>query len=70
VKLGFTNTVVNPHVYYLYGKSDFLVLVVYVDDMIITGSSKKLISWCKKLERKYDMKDIELMHYFLGLVIW
>jgi hypothetical protein len=34
--------------YYLYDKFDFLVLVLYVNDLILTSSLEKLIMWCKK----------------------
>jgi hypothetical protein len=44
---------------------------MYVDDSILTGSYEKLIGWCKeKLANKFDMKDIGLIHCFLGLEVW
>ena len=47
-----------------------LVLVLYVDDIFLTGSSR-LIKDCKRnLEAEFDMKDLGLMHYFLGLEVW
>jgi len=47
-----------------------LILLLYVDDLILTGD-KKLISYCKKdLVAEFDMKDIGLMHYFLALEVW
>jgi hypothetical protein len=33
--------------------------------------SKKLIADCKRdLATKFEMKDLGLMHYFLGLEVW
>jgi hypothetical protein len=32
LNLGFTKTATNPNLYYLYDKTDLLVLVLYVDD--------------------------------------
>lgn len=47
-----------------------LILVLYVNDLFLTGSSR-LIQDCKKnLEAEFDMKDMGLMHYFLGLEVW
>jgi hypothetical protein len=69
--LGFTKTTTDPNLSYLYDKSDLLVLVFYVYEFILTSSYGKLIGWCKeKLANKIDMKDIGLMHNFLGLEVW
>ena len=47
-----------------------LILVLYVDDLFITGA-ERLIEGCKRdLALEFDMKDIGLMHYFLGLELW
>jgi len=47
-----------------------LILVLYVDDLFITGATS-LIDGCKRdLASEFDMKDIGLMHYFLGLEVW
>ena len=47
-----------------------LILVLYVDDLFLTGD-ERLIGDCKSnLVVKFEMKDIGLMHYFLGLVVW
>ena len=52
----------------VYGK--LLILVLYVDDLILTGD-EQLIRSCKKdLAREFEMKDMGLMHYFLGLEVW
>ena len=45
-------------------------MVLYVDDLFFTGNEKLMI-WCKKkLASMFEMKDIGLMHYFLGLEVW
>ena len=47
-----------------------LILVLYVDDLFLTGSSG-LIEDCKRnMAVKFYMKDLGLMHYFLGLEVW
>jgi hypothetical protein len=41
-----------------------------VDDLFLTGS-ESLITECKRaLTTKFEMKDLGLMHYFLGLEVW
>lgn len=69
--LGFTITATDNNLYFLFDKFDMLVLVMYVEDLIVIGSSKKLIAWCKtKLTCKFDMEDIGLVYYLLGLEVW
>jgi hypothetical protein len=47
-----------------------LIIVLYVDDLILTGD-EQLIHSCKEdLAREFEMKDMGLMHYFLGLEVW
>jgi hypothetical protein len=58
------------HLYLLQVGKDPLILVLYVDDLFLTGA-EKLITRCKKeLASEFKMKDIGLMHYFLGLEVW
>jgi hypothetical protein len=41
-----------------------------VDDLFLTGE-EKLITECKqRLAAEFEMKDLGLMHYFLGLEVW
>ena len=69
-QLGFVKSDVDPNPYYLMVENEPLILVLYVDDLFLTGSSR-LIKDCKKnLEVEFDMKDMGLMHYFLGLEVW
>jgi hypothetical protein len=47
-----------------------LTIVLYVDDLILTGD-EQLIHSCKEdLAKEFEMKDLGLLHYFLGLEIW
>ena len=47
-----------------------LILVLYVDNLFLTGVDP-LIHKCKrKLTSEFEMKDLGLMHYFLGLEVW
>ena len=47
-----------------------LILVLYVDDLFLTRE-EHLIAWCKReLTSEFDMKDLDLVHYFLSLEVW
>jgi len=45
-----------------------VIIVIYVDDLIITGNSDAKISDLKKLlKQKFEMKDLGKLHYFLDI---
>eukprot|EP00253_Pinus_taeda_P031471 PITA_31471 len=51
------------------GKS-FIILVLYVDDLILTGSDPNLINHVdSSLKKKFEMTDLGHLHYFLGLQV-
>jgi hypothetical protein len=47
-----------------------LILVLYVDDLFLTGSQRLIADVKRDLALEFDMKDLGLMHYFLGLEVW
>eukprot|EP00253_Pinus_taeda_P012965 PITA_12965 len=51
------------------GKS-LIILVLYVDDLILTGSDPNLINHVKSsLKTKFEMTDLGHLHYFLSLQV-
>jgi hypothetical protein len=68
--LGFNKSVFDPNLYYLFVNGESLILVLYVDDLFLTGT-KSLIVKCKyALTSDFEMKDLGMMYYFLGLEVW
>lgn len=50
--------------------SQFVVVIVYVDDILVTGNSSALIAKVKAfLHTQFKIKDLIPMKYFLGLEI-
>ena len=47
-----------------------LIIVLYVDDFILTGDEMLILSCKEDLAKEFEMKDLGLLHYFLGLEIW
>jgi hypothetical protein len=47
-----------------------IILLLYVDDLFLTGAEPLIIQCKKELSIRFDMKDIGLMHYYLGLEVW
>ena len=41
-----------------------------MDDLFLTGNEKQISECKKKLASKFEMKDLGLMHYFVGLEVW
>eukprot|EP00253_Pinus_taeda_P025191 PITA_25191 len=70
MKLGFTRSEAGPNLYFKVEDDKPLILVLYVDDLFLT-SADPLIHKCKReLASEFEMKDLALMHYFLGLEVW
>eukprot|EP00253_Pinus_taeda_P013586 PITA_13586 len=65
--MGFTKSEVDPNPYYIVIGEEPLILVLYVDDLIITGAERLIEHYKGDLAVEFEMKDIGLMHYFLGL---
>ena len=55
----------------MYSKGSlFIALLVYVDDMIITGNDHACVVTLKLvLDQKFGIKDLGSLKYFLGLEI-
>ena len=68
--MGFTKSEADPNLYYIVIGEEPLILVLYVDDLVIMGAERIIESWKRDLASEFKMKDIGLMHYFLGLEVW
>ena len=67
--MGFQWSETVHNLYFLTGEVP-LILVLYVEDLFLTGD-ERLIRNCKSnLAVDFEMKDLGLMHYFLGLEVW
>ena len=65
--MGFVKSDTDPNLYYLVVENEPLILVLYVDDLFLTKSSRLIEDYKKNLATEFDMKDLGQMHYFLGL---
>lgn len=46
-----------------------LTIVLYVDNLILIGDDELIMSYKEDLAREFEMKDMGLMHYFLGMEV-
>jgi hypothetical protein len=67
--LGFTKSKDDSNLYFKV-MNDEPVMLLYVDALFLTGEEKLITECKKKLASEFEMKDLGLMHYFLGLEVW
>jgi hypothetical protein len=58
------------NLYYHIVGNECLILVLYVDDLFLTGSESIIDEWKHALTSKFKMKDLGMIHYCLGLEVW
>ena len=69
-QMGFTRCPYDQSLFYRTQGSDILLLLIYVDDILLTGSSSSQITkLIAHLSVVFHMKDLGDIHYFLGLQI-
>jgi hypothetical protein len=68
--LGFTKSDVDLGLYYKVVDDDSMIFVLYVDDMFLTKAERLVIGCKRESASELKMKDLGLMHYFLGLEVW
>jgi len=68
--LGFTRIKADHCVYFKLVGYHVIYLVLYVDDMLLVGNDKEIIQDLKThLSSKFDMKDLSVTNYILGMEI-
>ena len=71
---GYTQSNADPCIYYKrinkHGKQCFIILALYVDDLIISSNDKEiLVAEKRKLSNRFEMEDQGQVHYCLGMSI-
>ena len=47
-----------------------MILLLYVDDLFVTSMDGLIADMKRKLAAEFEMKDLGMMHYFLGMEVW
>ena len=68
--LGFTKSKADSNLYYKVEDGNLVMLLLYVDDLFVTGTDGLIIDTKRKLVAEFEMKDLGMMHYFLGMEVW
>ncbi|KAI3757868.1 hypothetical protein L6452_05411 [Arctium lappa] len=68
--LDFKKCTLEQAVYTRISKNSMLLVGIYVDDLIVTGSSKEdLQKFKSQMEEKFEMSDLGLLVYYLGIEV-
>ena len=69
-RLKFVRCSKEPSLYRREENGELLVVVVYVDDLLVTGSSLELILNFKRgMANQFEMSDLGLLTYYLGIEV-
>ncbi|GAB2294442.1 hypothetical protein Dimus_038297 [Dionaea muscipula] len=69
-KLGFHPSHADPSLFVRIDADAHTFLLLYVDDIVLTGSSSTLVDDLKsQLKHEFEMTDLGRLHYFLGLEV-
>ena len=70
MSFGFNKSVVDPNLYYNIFNGESLIFFLYVDDLFLIDTERLFVECKYALASKFEMKDLGMMHYFLGLEVW
>ena len=68
--LGFTKSKEDSNLYYKVEYGNPVILLLYVYDLFVTGIGGLITDTKRKLASEFKMKDLGMMHYFLGMEVW
>jgi hypothetical protein len=68
--LGFTKSKSDSNLYFKIMDNEPVILLLYVDDLFLTGEENLIVECKQRLAAEFEMKYLGLMHYFLGLEVW
>ena len=70
LQYGFTQSRVDHSMFVFRHSSQVMILLLYVDDIILTGSDISLLStFISTLGAEFETKDLGPLHYFLGIEV-
>lgn len=70
LSIGFVNTISDSSLFILRHSHDLIYLLVYIDDIIVTGSDSAFIdAFIKKISASFSLKDLGSLSYFLSVEV-
>ena len=68
--LGFTDSKADSNLCFKVEGRILVMLLLYVNDLFLTGKDKLIRDARRRLTFEFDIKDLAMMHYFLGMEVW
>ena len=68
--LGFTESKADSNLCLKVEGGRPVMLLLYVDDLFLTGKEELIKDAIRRLVAKFEMRDLGMMHYFLGMEVW
>ena len=47
-----------------------MIILLNVDDLFVTGEDGLIVDTKRNIAVEFRMKDLGMMHYFLGMEVW
>ena len=69
MSLGFTKSKADYNLYFKVEGGRPMILLLYVDDLFLTGEDKVIEDAKRNLAIEFNMKYLGMMHYFLGMQV-
>ena len=70
MSLGLIKSKEDSNIYYKVEKGNPVIFLPYVDDLFVIGVDGLISDTKRKLAAEFEMKDLGMMHYFLGMEVW
>ena len=68
--LGFIHSKEDHCIYFKQVRDHFIILLLYVDDILLIGNNKEMIKGVKsQLSSQFEMKDLGAANFILGIEI-
>lgn len=65
---GFVNSLIDSSLFILNKQGNHIFVLVYVHDIIVTGSNQAVVErFIKLLSERFSLKDLDTLTYFLGI---
>lgn len=69
-ELNFFKCSKEPSLYQKKEEEHLLIVAVYVDDLLVTGSNMKMIlDFKREMATKFEMRDLGILTYYLGIEV-